>query len=410
MIGSSIFGINGGGNLPRAKSNNTGTLPANKQKGTKKCNFCHEEKKMTDFYISKNPIHSVDERVPICKECIAKASLNEDGTINELELNKILKLISRPYYKDLIESSIQSFKREHSYIEDDKVQYYGKEILQKYFTLIAMRQDRDKSYEDSEREGFIHRTSNTPKSTKEKIAQKYADITEKKSDNISQHKQDAEVKWTKEDKQNMKYIISKLGYDPFEDVGLDDFDRKYCFNLLSGYFDTPGILEDGHKKQCVIEMTMSYCQCRKITEALNTELCKSDSSEAKINKLTSSKTSLLSSIAVIAKDNNISSNYNKNASQGQDSISAMMKEMEKNGFQEIKVNLFDIKTSEAFRQIDEISNQNIANQLTLAASEYSDIVKEQREMIKNFETELDRLKEENRNLKNKIIDFESKKR
>lgn len=167
--------------MPRTKKTTTGKEPANKQKGTKKCNFCHEEKKMTDFYISKNPIHSVDERVPICKECIAKASLNEDGTINELELNKILKLISRPYYKDLIESSIQSFKREHSYIEDDKVQYYGKEILQKYFTLIAMRQDRDKSYEDSEKEGFVHRTSNTPKSTKERIAQKYADITESKT-------------------------------------------------------------------------------------------------------------------------------------------------------------------------------------------------------------------------------------
>ena len=118
--------------MPRTKQTTTGKEPANKQKGEKVCNFCHEKKKLTSFYISKNPIHSVDGRVPICKECIAKASLNEDGTINELELNKILKLISRPYYKDLIESSIQSFKREHSYIEDDKVQYYGKEILQKY--------------------------------------------------------------------------------------------------------------------------------------------------------------------------------------------------------------------------------------------------------------------------------------
>ena len=111
--------------MPRTKQTTTGKEPANKQKGEKVCNFCHEKKKLTSFYISKNPIHSVDGRVPICKECIAKASLNEDGTINELELNKILKLISRPYYKDLIESSIQSFKREHSYLEDDKVQYYG---------------------------------------------------------------------------------------------------------------------------------------------------------------------------------------------------------------------------------------------------------------------------------------------
>lgn len=397
--------------MPKTKKTTTGNVPANKQKGTKKCNFCHEEKKMTDFYISKSPLFSADGRVPICKECVSKASLNEDGTINEIELNKTLKMIDRPYYKDLIESSIKSFMKEHSYIEDEDVKFYGKEILQKYFTLIAMRQDRDKSYEDSEKEGFIHQTSNTSKSTKERIAQKYADITEKKMEGTIQQKLDnGDTKWTKEDKQNMKYIISKLGYDPFEDVGLDDFDRKYCFNLLSGYFDTPGILEDGHKKQCVIEITMLYCQCRKITEALNSELSKSDSSETKINKLTSSKSSLLSSIATIAKDNNISSNYNKNSNQGQDSISSMMKEMEKNGFQEIKVNLFDIKTSEAFKQIDEISNQNIANQLTLDSNEYGEIIKEQREMIQNFETELDRLQEENRNLKNKIIDLESKKR
>lgn len=162
--------------MPRVKK--TDNEPANKQKGEKVCNFCHEKKKLTDFYISKSPLFSVDERVPICKDCVISASLNEDGTINDIELNKILKKIDRPYYKDLIESAISGFKNEHSYVEDDKVQYYGKEILQRYFRLIAMRQDRDKSYEDSEKDNFIHPTSNTPKSTKERIAQKYADITD----------------------------------------------------------------------------------------------------------------------------------------------------------------------------------------------------------------------------------------
>lgn len=163
--------------MPRAKKT-TGNEPANKQKGEKVCNFCHEKKKLTDFYISKSPLFSVDERVPICKDCVISASLNEDGTINDIELNKILKKIDRPYYKDLIESAISGFKNEHSYVEDDKIQYYGKEILQRYFRLIAMRQDINKSYEDSERDNFIHPTSNTPKSTKERIAQKYADITD----------------------------------------------------------------------------------------------------------------------------------------------------------------------------------------------------------------------------------------
>ncbi len=155
---------------------------------------------------------------------------------------------------------------------------------------------------------------------------------------------------------------------------------------------------------------MSYCQCRKITDELNTELSKLEVNEKRITSLTNAKTSLLSSIANIAKDNNISSNYSKQASQGQDSISAMMKEMEKHDFEEIKVNLFDIKTSEAFRQIDEISNTNISNQLTLDSSEYSDIVKEQRDLIRKYESSIDELKEENRKLKNRIIDLEIDKR
>ena len=184
--------------MPRSKKG-TGNkpLPANKQKGEKVCNFCHESKKLTNFYISKSPLYSVDERVPVCKDCVISASLNEDGTINELELNKILKKIDKPYYKDLIESAITGFKNEHSYVEDNKVQYYGKEILQRYFRLIAMRQDINKSYEDSEKDNFIHPTSNTPKSTKEKIAKKYADITDNRIPTAN--KKDEEIVNTEDD-------------------------------------------------------------------------------------------------------------------------------------------------------------------------------------------------------------------
>lgn len=206
--------------MPRTKKTETGKEPANKQKGEKICGYCHEKKKMTDFYISKSPLFSVDGRVPICKECVSKASLNEDGTINELELNKILKKIDRPYYKDLIESSIQSFMREHSYVEDEDVKFYGKEILQKYFTLIAMRQDRDKSYEDSEKEGFIHRTSNTPKSTKERIAQKYADITENNNISTSSTPQTKKVE--------EELIYSEFWMGDYSQRDIDLLDKYYA--------------------------------------------------------------------------------------------------------------------------------------------------------------------------------------
>lgn len=208
----------------------------------------------------------------------------------------------------------------------------------------------------------------------------------------------------------MKYAISTIGYDPFEDVGLNEYDRKYCFNILASYCDTEGIVEDGHKLQSVIEITMLYSQCRNVTEAMNIELSKKEIDDSKIAKLTSSKSSLLSSIANIAKDNNISSNYNKNSKQGKNSLTSKMKEMSENGYNEIAINMFDIKTAEAFKQIDEISNRNIANQLTFDSSEYSDIIKEQRELIQSQETKISELSEENRNLKNKIIDLENRKR
>lgn len=401
--------------MPRTKSTGNKPLPANKQKGKKICSCCTHKKNLTDFYLSYSPMYSLDQRVPICKECCKSSVLNTDGTINYEKFKELLRNIDKPLYIDLIYSSELSISKENSYLDETEIQYHGKEILQKYFTLIAMRQDRAKSYSDSEKEGFFHQNNNRTNEEKNIILNKYGflvrNINKAKVEQYIPETQISEtVKWSKKDKQNMKYAISIIGYDPFEDVGLSEADRKYCFNILAGYCDTDGIAEDGHKLQGVIEMSMLYCQCKKITETMNIELSKQEVDDAKVSKLSSSKSTLLSSIATIAKDNNIASNYNKNSKQGQNSLSSKMKEMADNGFQDIQVNLFNIKTSEAFRQIDKISNENIANQLTLDNSEYSEVVKEQRETLKTQEQKIDELLEENRNLKNRIIDLENRKR
>lgn len=395
--------------MPTTKSKADKPLPANKQKGKKICTACHDNKNLTDFYLSYSPMYSLDQRTPVCKECCKNSCLNEDGTVCMDKLKDLLRQIDKPLYYDLIASAETSVKKENSYLSDEETKLHGYDILSKYFTLIAMRQDRAKSYSDSEKDGFMHQNNNRTIGEKRQIESKYADVnTDIKSNSILSNEED--VKWTKKDKQNMKYVISTVGYDPFEDVGLSESDRKYCFNVLSGYCDTDGITEDGHKMQGVIEMTLAYCQCKRIAEILNIELAKDNVDENKISRLTSAKSSLLSNIATIAKDNNIASNYNKNSKQGQNSLTSKMKEMSENGFSEIEVNLFDIKTSEAFKQIDEISNNNIANQLTLDNNEWSEIVKEQREVIQKYDTELETIREENRILKNKIIDLENKKR
>lgn len=402
--------------MPKTKTT-TGKMPANQQKGKKICTCCHQEKRLVDgFYLSHSPLYSIDNRLPVCKSCIADMCVDaETGIIDEIELNKCLRKFDKPYYKDSLMSAYEQFKNEHSYIADEDIEKHGRQIIQLYFKNISMRQCVNKSYEDSEREGFVYQNSNTVSSKKREIANKFSDVNSKKtSTNCSAEDNDsssvADTKWSKKDKQNMKYVISTIGYDPFEEVGLSEADRKYCFNILAGYCDTDGIAEDGHKMQGVVEITMLYCQCKKITEAMNIELSKEIVDDAKVAKLTSSKSSLLSSIATIAKDNNIASNYNKNSKQGQNSLTSKMKEMAENDFEAIKVNLFDIKTSEAFKQIADLSNQSIMEQLTFDNNDYTDIIKEQREMIQKYEHDYDELQEENRQLKNKIIDLESKKR
>ncbi|RHP47050.1 hypothetical protein [Clostridium sp. AF32-12BH] len=390
------------------------TTPANKQKGKKICTCCKTEKKLVDgFYISKSPLFSVDERLPVCKDCIADMCVDkETGEINEVELNKTLRKFDKPYYKNDLMSAYEQFEREHAYIDKEDIKSYGRDIIKLYFKNISMRQCINKSYEDSEKDGFIHRNTNASKSKTQQINAAFADVNRPSSvapddDSVTVS---GSIKWTKKDKQNMKYVISIVGYDPFEDLNLSEQDRKYCFNILSGYCDAEGISEDGHKIQCVIQLSNLYCQCRKIDETINLELSKDNVDESKVAKLTSSKSSILSSIATIAKDNNIASNYNKNSTQGKNTLSAKMKEIVADGFEEMKVNLFDINTSASMKQIADLSNQSIMDQLTFDSNEYTEMIKEQREMIVRFQNENERLEEENRILKNKVEDLESKKR
>ena len=60
--------------MPTKKNEADKPIPANKQKGKKVCPCCHEEKKITDYYISKSPLYSLDGRVPICKDCMISNS------------------------------------------------------------------------------------------------------------------------------------------------------------------------------------------------------------------------------------------------------------------------------------------------------------------------------------------------
>lgn len=384
--------MKGRGSLPRLKKPKTGNepLPANQQKGEKKCNYCKETKKMTDFYISKNPLHAADERVPICKDCVMKASLNEDGTINDLEFNRVLRDIQRPYYKDLIESAIESFKREHSYIEEEKVKYYGKELLSIYFRCIAMRQDRAKSYEDSEKDGFIHQNNNMPKTARERIAQKYADI------NDSPDIEEAEIKirWSKVDKQNRDYVIETIGYDPFLDYPEED--RRFLFNQMLPYLEDDDNIEDAYKLSQILQIVNNNKQIHVCDKKIANLDPLKDAND--IKTLNAIKKDLVISNDKIAKENEISVKNRSNKDIGKSTLTYLMRDLRERDFDRAEADYYDQLRGEGTQWAISVSQKAILDHCLFDENDKKEIYETQLKLINDLYKELDDKREQIRQL------------
>lgn len=337
------------------------------------CLCCGYKKNETEFFISKwsKVWNESGKRVLFCKDCINTLFVEFTNRFKseETALKICCAYLDVPFFAALY----QSIAEKNSFFN-----------VGLYLRQLQMRQYQYKSFHNSLVDGELSRADE--------------DVREER-----------EARWTKKDKQNMNYVLSIVGYDPFDDSGMTDNDRRYCFNILAGYCDTDGIKEDGHKLQSCIQITNSQLQCKKFDEIINQELLTMSPNEQRIKGLTTSKKQLLDSISKTAQDNNISSAHNSSSRKGINTLTAKMKEIEKEGYEQIKVNLFDVNTAECMKQIADLSNESIMEQLTFDNNDYSEMLKEQRELLVQCQDELDHSNEENRMLKNKIIDLEKSK-
>ncbi len=343
------------------------------EKETYICHCCLKSKNEDNFFTSKwsKVWNDTNKKVLFCKDCIQ--TLMDEYTARYGEKTALIiccSLLDVPFYGALYQSIINN----NSFFN-----------VGLYLRQLQMRQHQYKNFSNCITDGELLKTER-------------------------EFKEEVESKWNKQDKQNMNFAISVVGYDPFDDCNMTDNDRRYCFNILAGYCDVDGIKDDGHKIQSVVQITQNQLQIRKLDEMINQELLANHPDEKRIKELTSTKKQLQDSMSKIAQDNNLSSAYNANSGVGKHTLSKKMKEMLKDGYEEIRVNLFDIRTSEAMKQVADLSNQSILEQLTFDANDYTDMLKEQRELIKKLQSDTDSLEEENRMLKNKIIDLENKKK
>ena len=119
-------------------------------------------------------------------------------------------------------------KKENSYLSDEEVSLHGYEILQKYFTLVAMRQDKAKSYSDAEKEGFIHQNSNRTKKEKDEILNRYSHL-------INQYSKVSNSTNQFKSKISQQYILSNADELIYDDKWMGKYSQK-DIDYLNSYY------------------------------------------------------------------------------------------------------------------------------------------------------------------------------
>ena len=208
-------------------------------------------------------------------------------------------------------------------------------------------------------------------------------------------REDREDKWKVADKKNKNYVLSSVGYDCFEDANYTDEERKFLFNTMADYL-TDEVLEDPHKLQQVIILVKTLLQSDEIDKSINAEFKKGIPDLMTMDKLTSVKNKLIGNINTIALDLGISAKSAGKSSKGSNTLTNIMKEMQENGFEEIKVNIVDAKLSTSYQEVAKANAKALLEELNLTSDEYAQMVAQQSEIVSELQKENEQLKEEAR--------------
>lgn len=348
-----------------------------KEDNKKKCTKCQKRKdRMREFYLSNSNNHS-DGRYPVCKPCIRENFPVTDDLLSEDSIQKIKDILlemNRPYIHDVWLSSVEES-------QNRDLEIIG--VMMKNLNL----NHRNKNWNDSvfEDVGISNNSTNKEVEVESTIEKK--------------PKKKFEIEL---DTQNEKDVLRLLGYDPFDYES--EGDRANLFNKLIDYLDE-STLEDGFKLTSVIEIVRTFNQIDKINAAISRAFEGSIGDTKGITSLVNAKDKMYKSVLDIAKENGVSVKHATNKSKGAGTLSGILKQLQENDIYEAEVNLFDVKTAEGIRQIADISNKSIHNQLAFDENDMTSMLQSQRLLIEEYSEKADRLEEENRKIKIELAEL-----
>jgi hypothetical protein len=118
--------------MPKVGKSNQSSINPKKKLSQITCAACGETKKVSEYYVSYNPIHQT-QRIPYCKSCLKNMICDENGNVQLERLKTTLQLIDRPFLYSVWKSALE-----------DKMDTFGC-----YMKNLQMIQYRKLGYADS---------------------------------------------------------------------------------------------------------------------------------------------------------------------------------------------------------------------------------------------------------------------
>lgn len=210
-------------------------------------------------------------------------------------------------------------------------------------------------------------------------------------------------------KRARKDIIKKIGYDPFSNSGLSDYELNFVYNDLVGFLSADDELAtDSYKLNIVLQLVNNGQQIRTLDlylSVLNNSIEGFKDNMAVISTFIEQKRKLVDSNTKIYKENK---SWLGASAGNKSKLGALMRRYREYGFHEIETNYFDILTAEATQTVMNLSHESILERINFGSEEEKKIFDTQRSLIKKKDLEIAKIFEEKRELAIELQDLRKK--
>ena len=210
-------------------------------------------------------------------------------------------------------------------------------------------------------------------------------------------------------KRNREDVIRIVGADPFSAYPEDEAAELYAslLDFLDEDIDPPRFLLNIY-----IEIIKNFYLLDKINEEMLIQTSDSENLFAnakQIKTLNDTKTNIQNTINKIAADNQISLKTAKDKGDKTKKFTYIIRKlMEYEDLDDVKSNVFDVKTSKAMAEVEKQSFGNMISQLNIEENDYINVLANQRDRIADLESELLKIKEKNRAKTKRISKLEER--